>query len=97
MQLRKGLYGHRKRVCFESWLWEKNPLLHQEIEPASAGASQMLYQLSYIPNHGLLSGIHCIHLWFGGWRGEDGGGGGGGTEGKYLHILFLQVSPVISF
>ena len=22
----RGLYGHRKRVCTESWLWEKNPL-----------------------------------------------------------------------
>ena len=30
-----GLYGHRKRVCTESWLWEKNALPHQGIEPAS--------------------------------------------------------------
>ena len=31
----QGLYGHRKRVCTESCHWEKNPLPHQEIEPAS--------------------------------------------------------------
>ena len=28
--------GHRKRVCTESWLLEKNPLPHKGIEPASA-------------------------------------------------------------
>ena len=31
----QGLYGHCKRVCCESWLWEKNPLPHQGIKPAS--------------------------------------------------------------
>ena len=31
-----GLFGHCKTVCTESWLWEKNPLLHRGIEPASA-------------------------------------------------------------
>ena len=31
----RGLYGHRKRVCTGSWLWEKNPLLHMGLEPAS--------------------------------------------------------------
>ena len=30
------MYGHRKRVCIESWLWEKNPLPHRGIELASA-------------------------------------------------------------
>ena len=30
-----GVYGHRKRFCAESWQWEKNPLLHQGIKPAS--------------------------------------------------------------
>ena len=29
------LYGHRKRVCTESWLWEKNPLPYQGLEPVS--------------------------------------------------------------
>ena len=24
--MRTGVYGHRQRVCTESWLWEKNPL-----------------------------------------------------------------------
>ena len=31
-----GMYGHRYRVCTESWLWEKNPLLHQGMESTSA-------------------------------------------------------------
>ena len=29
-----GVCGHRKRVCTESWLWEKNTLPHQGIKPA---------------------------------------------------------------
>ena len=35
-RLHTGVYEHRKRVCTESWLWEKNPLPHRGIEPASA-------------------------------------------------------------
>ena len=31
----RGLYGHGKRVCTESRLWEKNPLPHRGLEPAS--------------------------------------------------------------
>ena len=31
-----GVYGHHKRVCTENLLWEKNPLPHLGIEPASA-------------------------------------------------------------
>ena len=31
-----GECRHCKRVCTESCLWEKNPLLHWGIEPASA-------------------------------------------------------------
>ena len=30
----RGLYGHRKRVCTGSWLWEKYPLPHWGLEPA---------------------------------------------------------------
>ena len=30
-----GLYGPCKRVCTESRLWEKNPLLHQGLKPTS--------------------------------------------------------------
>ena len=30
------VYGHRKRVCTESWIWEKNPLHRRGIEPATA-------------------------------------------------------------
>ena len=26
-----GLYGHRERVCTESWLWEKNSLPHLSV------------------------------------------------------------------
>ena len=35
MRLHTGLYGHRKRVCTGSWLWEKNPLPQRGLEPAS--------------------------------------------------------------
>ena len=42
------VYEHHKRVCTESWFWEKNPLPHQGIKPASWYASLMLYQQSYI-------------------------------------------------
>ena len=31
----RGLYGHRERVCTESGLWEKNPLPHRGLKPAS--------------------------------------------------------------
>ena len=31
----RGLHWHRKRVCTESWLWEKNPLPQRGLEPAS--------------------------------------------------------------
>ena len=31
-----GVYGHRKRVCTESWLWEENSLPHWGNKPASA-------------------------------------------------------------
>ena len=31
-----GLYKYWKRVCAGSWLWEKNPLPHQGLEPVSA-------------------------------------------------------------
>ena len=32
----RGCADTQKRVCTESGLWEKNPLLHRGIEPASA-------------------------------------------------------------
>ena len=32
----REVYGHRKRVCTESWLWEKNSLPHRGIETVSA-------------------------------------------------------------
>ena len=46
----RGLYGHRRRVCTESSLWEKNPLPHWGFKPASVLRlvfSRTLYQLSY--------------------------------------------------
>ena len=36
MRLHTGCTYTRKRVCTESWLWEKNPLPPRGIEPASA-------------------------------------------------------------
>ena len=35
-RLRTGVCGHRKRLCTESWLREKNPSPHRGIEPVSA-------------------------------------------------------------
>ena len=47
----RGVYGHCERVCTESWLWEKNPLPHQGIEPASAAwLSDVLTELHSNPN-----------------------------------------------
>ena len=46
----RGLYGHRKRVCTESWLWEKNPLPDGASNPRQHCTwlfSQTLYQLSW--------------------------------------------------
>ena len=47
-----GLYWHHNRVCTGRWLWEKIPLLHWVLEPASvshpACQSYMLYSLSYL-------------------------------------------------
>ena len=43
----RGLYGHRKRVCTESWLWEKSPLPHQGIEPGSV--LHLDFQLDALP------------------------------------------------
>ena len=31
----EGLYGHCKRLCIGSWLWEKIPFDHRELEPTS--------------------------------------------------------------
>ena len=51
MRLGTGVYGHRQRVCTESWLWEKNPLPHWGIEPVCQQlAGPMLCQLSHISN-----------------------------------------------
>ena len=45
-----GVYGHRKRVCTESWLWEKNPLPHRGIRTHVSGVTvRCSNQLSYIP------------------------------------------------
>ena len=38
-----------KRVCTESWLWQKNPLLHWGTEPASAAWWSNALPMSYIP------------------------------------------------
>ena len=46
----QGLNGCRKRVCTESWLWEKNPLPHRHSNPRQYSAwpfSRTLYPLSH--------------------------------------------------
>ena len=48
----QGLYGHCKRACTESGLWEKkNPFPHRtgESNLHQRRAGPTLYQLSYIP------------------------------------------------
>ena len=40
---------HCKTVCTESWLGEKNNLLHQRMEPTTVACRSNTYQLSYIP------------------------------------------------
>ena len=57
-----GGYGHRKRVCTESGLWVKKPLLRtEESNLRQRHAAPMLYQLSHIPNimHDIM---HCSLL-----------------------------------
>ena len=43
----RGLYGHCRRVCTESWLGEKIPLPHRGIDPRRRAGSA-LCQLGYI-------------------------------------------------
>ena len=52
-----GLYGHRKRVCTGSGLWEKNPLWHRGLEPASV--LRRTYQLDVLPTE-LFPAPHLI-------------------------------------
>ena len=58
-----GVYGHRKRVCTESWLWKKNPLQHREIKPVSVAcwSNALLTELHPHPSHYpvLLTSITC--------------------------------------
>ena len=44
-----GVYGHCKRVCTESWLWEKNLSRTRESNLCQQHAGLMLNQLNYIP------------------------------------------------
>ena len=53
----RGLYGHRKRVCTESWHRDKDPLPHWGIKPASSSCR----------SDGLPTELHPRHvfeLWF---------------------------------
>ena len=52
----RGLCGHRKRVCTGSWLWEKSPLLHVGLEPASV--LHLAFRLDGLPTE--LSHPSCI-------------------------------------
>ena len=45
-----GVYGHRKRVCTESWLQENNPCRTGESNLPQRRAGPTLYQLSYTPS-----------------------------------------------
>ena len=60
MWLRTGVYGHHKRVCTESWLWEKSPLPHRGIEPAFA-VCQSDALTSWATSHPLLAlAVNCV-------------------------------------
>ena len=59
VQLYTGVYGHTNRVCTESWFWEKNPLLRQGIEPASAACQSDALPTELHPRSG---------LWRDGWK-----------------------------
>ena len=51
MRLHNGVYGHRKRVCTESWLWEENPLPQPGNRTCVGGVTvRCSNQLSYIPS-----------------------------------------------
>ena len=51
----KFMYGHRKRVCTESRLWEKNPLPYRGIEPTSAACrSNWATSPTHLPRRKLL-------------------------------------------
>ena len=80
-----GLHGHRKTVCNGSWLWEKNPLPHWGLEPASvlhlAFQSDALTNwaipapkhLSTSPLTGLVTGVPWqTSQWFWDWSGHQG-------------------------
>ena len=56
--------GHRKRVCTESWLWEKNPLPHQRIEPAPAPcrSDALTTELYPHPNFYYVQPVACFFL-----------------------------------
>ena len=64
----QGQYEHCKRACTESWLWEKNPLPHQGIEPASAACQSESLPTEPHPSPILCSGSQYVlppfpHLW----------------------------------
>ena len=52
MWLHTGVYRHYKRVCTESWRWEKNPVQHWGVKPTSAacGSNTSLTKLQFHPN-----------------------------------------------
>ena len=64
-----GVYWHCKckRICTESWLWEKNPCRTRELNLCQQRVSLMLYQLNYIPIHLLGSRVEhevlSVSLW----------------------------------
>ena len=66
MRLHTGCIDYCKRVCSESWLWEKNPLLFQVTEPVPAvfWSDALLPELQPIPQtcHSLLYLSACLFM-----------------------------------
>ena len=58
----QGLCRHHKRVCAESWLWEKNPFPHRGIEPASAACQSDALPTELHPRPGQCQQI-ALYVW----------------------------------
>ena len=57
----QGLYTHRKTACTESRLWEKSPLPHRELEPATVLC--LACQLDALPTELSPPLTSCTKLW----------------------------------
>ena len=58
----RGCTDTRKRVCTESWLWEKSPSPHLGIEPAAAACRSDALPTELHPSHySLFRSVQTMH------------------------------------